>query len=456
MLKPNVLILVIDSLRSDKCYGVNKSSKTRYIDQLVQNGIFFQNTISSIPATKRATASILTGLHPFNTGAQDDNFLKLDPSIPTFVKILKEHGYHAYGTFPSVFNSTNMADDFENENKFFDPFTGRLENQLGDQIISNLSSKNMQEPWIYYIHLLDLIRPIISHGKFNSKEFGVDQYDQVVSTIDYWLGKILEKIDLNQTLFLITADHGNYPSIIKKDEKIYQLEPGKLYQILWKIGFNLPSFLTPIWSKINNLYKIIFRWNKQRQSDKLNLSNYEKRVFQNAIGHTRDIHEDCLLIPLIISGCGIDSSKKIKNFVRQVDIFPTLLSLLKIPFSKETIDGQDVSNLIDGKLLEECPAYIENLPTKENNWIKQIGIRTNQFKYARNIKNSKKNVELYDIQNDPLEEENLSDKNSDMIDHMESILKNLNIHKNNNSNSDGLDESESKKVEDELRKLGYL
>jgi len=455
-LKSNVLFLVIDSLRSDKCYGANKSSKTPNIDKLIKNGVLFKNTISSIAATKRATASILTGLYPYNTGAQDDNFLKLDSSIPTFVKILKENGYHAYGTFPNVFTTTNMIDDFENENKTFDPFTGRLENQLGDEIISNLSSKKMQEPWIYYIHLLDLIRPIIAHGNFNSQEFGIDKYDQIVSTIDYWLGKILENIDLEKTLIIITSDHGNYPSTISKDEIIYHLEPGKFYQYLWKIGFNLPSFLTPLWMKVNNLYKIIFRWKKLREANKLNLSNYEKRVFVNAIGHTRDIHEDCLLTPLIFSGNGIRKFSEISNPVRQVDIFPTLLSILKVQFSKNEIDGHNLLSSIQSQVFEDIPIYIENLPTKENNWIKQIGIRTNRYKYARNITDSKKNIELYDLQTDPLEEANLSDKNLDMVIQMELILKNINKNKNKIPHSDILDESESKKVEDELRKLGYL
>ena len=193
--KPNILIIVIDSLRSDKCIGNSKTSKTPNFDKMIKDGIFFKNTISSIPATKLATASILTGLYPCNTGIQEDNFFKLNSSINTLTSILKNNDYCLYGTFPQLFLSTNLTDDFENDNKIYDTFTGRLENTLGNQIISNLLSLKTKEPWLYYIHLFDLIRPVISYGNFNSKNFGFDHYDRVVSTIDFWLGKILKNID---------------------------------------------------------------------------------------------------------------------------------------------------------------------------------------------------------------------------------------------------------------------
>ncbi|EIJ66141.1 hypothetical protein BD31_I2198, partial [Candidatus Nitrosopumilus salaria BD31] len=40
-MKPNILFLVIDSMRSDKCYGKNKTSITPNIDSLIKQGIYF-------------------------------------------------------------------------------------------------------------------------------------------------------------------------------------------------------------------------------------------------------------------------------------------------------------------------------------------------------------------------------------------------------------------------------
>ena len=46
-MKPNILFLVLDGLRADRCYGEKKSSITPNIDKLIQNGIYFNQTISS-------------------------------------------------------------------------------------------------------------------------------------------------------------------------------------------------------------------------------------------------------------------------------------------------------------------------------------------------------------------------------------------------------------------------
>ena len=46
MQKPNIVLIVIDSLRFDKCHGNEKSSFTPNIDMLIKNGTYFQETIS--------------------------------------------------------------------------------------------------------------------------------------------------------------------------------------------------------------------------------------------------------------------------------------------------------------------------------------------------------------------------------------------------------------------------
>ena len=68
MKKPNIFFLTIDSLRSDKCYGKNKSSITPNIDKLINNGVYFTQAISSSDQTGTSLASIFTSMFPINTG----------------------------------------------------------------------------------------------------------------------------------------------------------------------------------------------------------------------------------------------------------------------------------------------------------------------------------------------------------------------------------------------------
>ena len=67
-MKPNILFLIVDSLRSDKFYGFSKTSQTPTLDNLLQNGIYFEQTISSAASTILAVGSLLTGLYPFRNG----------------------------------------------------------------------------------------------------------------------------------------------------------------------------------------------------------------------------------------------------------------------------------------------------------------------------------------------------------------------------------------------------
>ena len=64
-MKPNILFLLIDSLRADKCHGDKKSSILPNIDSLIQQGAYFNQAISATDGTFTSLGSILTSLLPF-------------------------------------------------------------------------------------------------------------------------------------------------------------------------------------------------------------------------------------------------------------------------------------------------------------------------------------------------------------------------------------------------------
>ena len=53
-MKPNILFLLIDSLRADKCFGDKKTSITPNLDSLIKNGTYFSQTICSAPVKIQA------------------------------------------------------------------------------------------------------------------------------------------------------------------------------------------------------------------------------------------------------------------------------------------------------------------------------------------------------------------------------------------------------------------
>ena len=62
----------------------------------------------------------------------------------------------------------------------------------------------------------------------------------MVSAIDYWIGEIIKNVDLENTLVVLTADHGDYiPSYRTWYNETIDLEASdgqaKMDYIMWKI-----------------------------------------------------------------------------------------------------------------------------------------------------------------------------------------------------------------------------
>ena len=46
--------------------------------------------------------------------------------------------------------------------------------------------------------------------EYNDEKYGKNNYEKMLSFIDFWLGKFLQNIDLKNTLIVISSDHGSY------------------------------------------------------------------------------------------------------------------------------------------------------------------------------------------------------------------------------------------------------
>ena len=76
--KPNVVLLVIDTLRSDHLpfYGYSKNTAP-YLSKLAKRSAIFENSYSTSSWTAPATASILTSLYPVQHGIRAKAFRQI-------------------------------------------------------------------------------------------------------------------------------------------------------------------------------------------------------------------------------------------------------------------------------------------------------------------------------------------------------------------------------------------
>ena len=452
-MKPNILFISIDSLRNDRCFGKNRNAKTPNLDSLIKKNSYFSQAISAGDQTGTSLSSVFTGLFPIRTGQNQINF-KSD--FITYFDVLKEADYHAYALIPDDQFFKEFSMNFDEKIIYF--FTDRKKKQslgtgLGDKIIAKLKSKEMKEPWIYFVHLMDLHTPFSVPNEFDKQKNGETKYDRLVSYIDIWLGKFLDQINMENTLIVITSDHGEYIPVT--DENISEI-PG-IQRFLSK-GQTSVSFIEKM--RMKTLLNLRFAAQTYRKEKlKKELTPYEMRSFNTR--SALDLYDEIVHVPLIFSGYNLIKGKVISDLVRNVDIFPTIFDIIGLSNSIKG-DGRSVFPLVNNKKLNELPAYIEvgiNLAQLVNSknpkaLPKIIGVRTSVYKYLRARDDPGKNVRLFDLKNDPLEEKNIVDEKPDIVKKMEGILSQFT--KDSKDDAGTLTDEDIKKARETLLRLGYI
>jgi len=444
-MKPNILFIVIDSLRADYCNGEKKTSRTPNIDFLIKNGAYFKQAISSIDGTFGSLGCIFTAKYPFKNNI---TWSKNHNKTLEFFKNIKSHGYSEYLAAPANPFFKTISEDFDGKDLTSNVSYLGLWEGIGELILSRLDNGNMQSPWIYYTHIMDLhtLKPLPE--EFNIPKYGKTEYDRRISLIDDWLGKFLKKIDLSKTLVILTADHGEF---------VHELDMHPEYvptlQKFFKNGQKItPGFLTPAGIKIFESIRNRIKKRRMAKHEK-SLSAEELRTLTER-GHGI-LFDEVLRIPLIFSGCGINRHSVITQQVRHIDILPTVESVVG-KFHNGKTDGRSLMPLINGESMDDLPTYIESVPKLDDLAGDTIGIRTSKYKYCRSRKNPKENVILFDLESDPSETTNLASQYPSIISEMEQSLSGITNVVENDENDDELSEQEYTKTKNELKKLGYV
>ena len=440
-MKPNIFLLTIDSLRADKTIGKSKSSITPNLDSLIANGACFKQAISTADQTGSSLGSLFTSLYPFKSGISYFNF---DHNVPNFFYVLKKEGYVLNSFVPDLSFFQKATKSFHNNEYYvYDKREDWVQLVgFGDQILEKL--EQMDKPWFYFIHLMDLRPPYYLPPNFDKEEFGETGYDRMLSYIDTWIGKFLQKIDLEKTIFVLSSDHGDYISVLNED--LNEIKIPKLFKKIKKI---IPSTISD---------PILFKLQRTRKS--IELKKREKTMTQEQFRTIQDrngkfLFDELVRIPFILTGSGVPSNLIIEKQVSQVDIFPTLCELIGVSSDLDSINGRSLVPLLNKQPLMEEPAYIESGSASAKKLGKVIGIRTSNYKYLRSRRDVTKDVTLYDLKNDPNETKNIASLNPQIVEEMEGILQKITTD-SAVYDLPSITKDESKKIEAELRKLGYL
>ena len=134
-----------------------------------------------------------------------------------------------------------------------------------------------------------------------------------------------------------------------------------------------------------------------------------------------------------------------------------------VPLSIANLIDSPIKEKIHGKNLipfsqesgDESAIYLHTIPYEKTSPDDKVGIRTQNYKYFRNSRDSLIDVNLYDLKNDPEENQNIAENHPDIVTKMEILLKNLQVQHEKNSSTE-IDDEELAKIHDELKNFGYI
>ena len=117
--RPNILIIVVDSLRADRasCYGYERET-TPNIDRLAEEGCLFETAISAAPFSPASYASIFSNLYPHQHGVNGDTVRVWPDHWPRLSEHLQACGYETF-----CISSNSFVSQETNGARGFDSFT---------------------------------------------------------------------------------------------------------------------------------------------------------------------------------------------------------------------------------------------------------------------------------------------------------------------------------------------
>lgn len=339
IINPDIIIITLDTLRKDHIsYYDNKNAKTFQLDNIAKESIVFKDAITTVPLTLPAHFSLFTGLYPFNHKVRDNGQIYKE-NHPTLAEILNKNGYETF-----AFVSSNILNKESNLFKGF------------NNVYSKLNSITEEASCF---ETLNLIESIINNLKKKRPIF-------------LWV----HFFDPHYPYMPVEIDEINTKKSYIKEVENLDFCVGKLYDYI-KIHFGDYNILVLLSDHGESLEE-----------------NNEKT-------HGFYLFEPTIQIPLFIKLPDM-KGKQIEGQVSIIDIFPTILSYLKLYYPK--VDGLDLLPYIkENKKIPDRELFIESYHLFNTfNLLPIVGIREEgkkliwgySIKYYNLEKGKEENVSL--------------------------------------------------------------
>jgi arylsulfatase A-like enzyme len=150
---PNVLLIVVDTLRADHLHSLGYTRTTSpNMDRIARQGALFENAFSASSYTLPSHASLLTGLYPYQHGVEWDKPKALENhSAPTLAEALRRHGYRTAAFSANLYWFTRAMGFGRGFIRFEDYF-----HSLGDMVTRTLYGSAIERLVLRRVGLEDI------------------------------------------------------------------------------------------------------------------------------------------------------------------------------------------------------------------------------------------------------------------------------------------------------------
>ena len=388
---PTVLLVTSDTHRADHLGTADLGIEVRTpnLDALAARGIYFEHCFSSSNVTTPSHVSLMTGMHPRDTGIID-NHGQLGEEAWTLAESFSEAGYVTFAATSVLHLSQRGAGLGQGFDRMSWPSNQRIAEETIGRLLGWLPEAEGQ-PLFAWLHLFDAHGPYTPPDPWTREYYPADadpfdpalpepdfplprweqrvrdlrwllaQYRGEVSYLDHELGRLLEVPRISEAVLAVTADHG---------------------ECLGAQGM--------YWGHVS-------------------------------------VYPDTLHVPLILSWPGAPAGRRIREGVSHVDLGRTLLDLEGLgetPFPGRDLSGPSTA----GGPWEVRPRFaISSLGHAASVTVERWHLVLHLRRYARNRLLNKDffeshRVELYDLKGDPGCQRDLVEAELDRARSMRALL----------------------------------
>lgn len=392
---PNIVFFGVDSLLADhmSCYGYPRLT-TPHIDRFAAGGTLFERTYSAHIPTTSAYSSMLTGMDCFSTqvvALRHQGGLR--PEIKTLPEILRENGYN---TTCVGFTGNPASRGFD---KYLDyPGWGSW-NEGRSPKAENLNKVALPEldrlvgedkPFFLFLRHMDPHAPYLPPEPYERAFYHGNESDPNNRSMDPVMA-----FKPFRDFFASWMP----PGISDKDYVIAQYDGAVAY-----MDAAIRSIFTALEAHgIMDETLVI-----------LNGDHGETLYDHECWFDHHGMYDVTLHVPLILRYPGkVPAGKRVTGFNQHKDLVPTILELAGIQ-TDIAFDGHSLMALARG----EVASYESEFYITECTWMRKHGWRTPHWKLMIALEpdfHFKPEVELYNLVEDPHEDNNLAEKEPDVV-----------------------------------------